>query len=101
MALRSTRRGWRGETMMMDQMNNKAGSFCLMFPTEVLLREIADRRFKRDDVAVTYALAITSGETVDWEAVNLAIIGRWSKSALTYIKERAHRLLRVSAAVLP
>jgi hypothetical protein len=31
---------------------------------------------------------------IDWEAANRAIIQRWSKSALEYIKTRAWKLLR-------
>ena len=57
----------------------------------MLLREIADKRMKRNDVAQTYALALRSSERdrIDWRKVNEAIIARWSFSALTWIKERA------------
>lgn len=55
-----------------------------------LLREIADTDFKRRHVAMTYALAMRSSETVDWGRVNSAIVERWSVSALTWIKEQAH-----------
>lgn len=56
-----------------------------------LLREIADKKMKRKDIAQTYALALKSSESnsVDWAKVNKAIMDRWSKSALTWIKERA------------
>jgi hypothetical protein len=57
----------------------------------VLLDEIADPKMKRLDVAKTYCLALRSSErdTIDWTKVNEAIIARWSKSALLWIKERA------------
>lgn len=57
--------------------------------TQTLLNEIAMPEMKRNDVAVTYALAMRSDEETDWKAVNEAIVKRWSMSALTYIKERA------------
>ena len=47
---------------------------------------------KRNDVAATYALAITTMDEVDWPAVNQAILERWSMNALVYIKEKAWRL---------
>jgi hypothetical protein len=56
-----------------------------------LLREIADRHFKRNDVAKTYRLALASSERdqIDWRKVNQAIIKRWSPHALAWIKSRA------------
>lgn len=58
--------------------------------TEVLLGEIADKRMKRRDIAQTYLLAMRSSEPTDWGQVNRAIIARWSKSALIWIKTQAH-----------
>ena len=57
--------------------------------TSVLLDEIADKRFTRDMVAKTVALALRSSEETDWKAVNKAIIERWSMSAREYIFNRA------------
>lgn len=60
--------------------------------TQTLLDEIGDKQFTRKDVATTYGMAIVShkyGETVDWAAVNKAIVERWSVSALEFIKRRA------------
>lgn len=60
-----------------------------------LLREIADTRLKRNDVALTYAIALRqtmapdSREAVDWWKVNHAIMDRWSLAGLKYVKERA------------
>ena len=64
----------------------------LMDCEAVLLSEIADKRMKRNDVAMTYAMALGSDEQIDWARVNRAIIDRWSTSALVYIKERAWKL---------
>ena len=61
----------------------------LAFCTEHLLREIKDKQFKRLDVAKSYALALRSSEETDWETVNKAIMVRWSRSALEWIKEKA------------
>ena len=56
----------------------------------MLLREIADPDTTRKQVAQTYALAMRSSETVDWAAVNAAIMARWSVSGLEWIKRQAH-----------
>lgn len=61
----------------------------LVARTQTLLDEIARKRTTRKDVAKTYALAIRSSEDTDWTAVNKAIIGRWSLSALKWIKGQA------------
>lgn len=61
----------------------------LTFPEHLLLQEIADPKFFRNDVAQTYALALRSDDGVDWAKVNKAIIKRWSPYALIWIKERA------------
>lgn len=60
----------------------------------VLLREISDKAMKREDVAQTYAMTLRSSErdTVDWSKVNHAIIDRWSRNALVWIKTRAWKL---------
>ena len=60
-----------------------------------LLNEIGDPAMKRADVALTYAMALRSSEAsnVDWAKVHKAIMERWSKSALTWIKERAWKRL--------
>lgn len=65
-------------------------------PQGQILREIADKRMTRDDVALTYAFAIRQSVArqsarVDWTLVNHAIIERWSLSALKYIKTAAWR----------
>ena len=54
-----------------------------------LIQEIAMPEMTRNSLALTYAFAIRSGEAVNWEQVNKAIIERWSRSALEYIKQRA------------
>lgn len=58
-----------------------------------LLREIADPKMTRDDVALSYAFGIHGTEDVDWKRVNEAILERWSMSALHYIKTKAWRFV--------
>jgi len=57
--------------------------------TDSLLKEITDSQFKRRDIAQTYALALRSSEPTDWGRVNKAILERWSRSGLEYIKRLA------------
>lgn len=47
----------------------------------------------RDDVVPLYADAIQSREWTDWGAINGAIIDRWSRNALSYIKAKAWKLV--------
>ena len=58
-----------------------------------LLREIANPKMKRLDIAKTYWWAIIAHhdgvEEIDWLKVNTAIIERWSRSALEWIKKQA------------
>ena len=56
---------------------------------QVLLQECNIPQITRKDIALTYRLAMQSQESVDWTKVNAAIIERWSKSGLKYIKELA------------
>jgi len=67
-------------------------SFELMFPGKVLIAETKNKRFKRDDVAKTYAMALNSSREIDWRAVNSAVIDRWSFAGLEYIKDKAHKI---------
>lgn len=69
--------------------------FGLLDPEGTILREIANPRRTRDDIAVTYAFCIRQGEwqgePIDYAAINRAIVERWSLSALRYIKQKAWR----------
>ena len=58
-----------------------------------LLSEIEMKEIKRDHLALTYALAIRSEENVDYAKVNKAIMHRWSRAGLNYIKHRAWGIL--------
>ena len=62
----------------------------LSHTTFTLLLEIGMYEMKRKDIALTYALAMRSSANTDWAAVNEAIIERWSRSGLEYIKRLAH-----------
>lgn len=59
----------------------------------VLLDEISHKECKRRDIAQTYRMAILAeaenGEPIDWNKVNAAIIARWSRSGLEWIKNQA------------
>lgn len=59
----------------------------------VIMQEIADKRISRDSVAYTYAFAIVANEDINFGRINRAIVDRWSKSALKYIKTKAWRLV--------
>jgi len=57
--------------------------------TSTLCREAADRTIPQRSLAVTYALAMRSGEKTDWRKVNRAIIAHRSRAALNNIKRLA------------
>ena len=57
--------------------------------TNVLLDEIADKKFKQKNIAKTYALSLQSSYPTDYARVNRAIIDRWSVSGLNRIKNMA------------
>ena len=67
----------------------------LMFCEETILREIADKNFTRDDVALTYAFCRETKESqnMNFRTINEAIVKRWSLSALEYIKSEAGKLI--------
>ena len=58
---------------------------------KTLLDEIAMPQIRRRDVAQTYRLAMQSSECeqIDWAKVNRAIMDRWSRSGLEWIKKQA------------
>jgi hypothetical protein len=68
-------------------------------PEVALLMECSIPEISRNNIARTYRSAIESEhngeERIDWEKVNAAIIERWSKSGLQYIKRRAWKGLMV------
>ena len=65
----------------------------LMCCESTLLDEIKHKEVKRKHIAQTYALALRSSEhregRIDWAKVNKAIMDRWSRSGLVYIKNMA------------
>ena len=70
----------------------------LMDTTGTLLRETQMTEITRDIIALTYAMALCSSDKTDWRTVNLAIIDKWSISALEYIKTRAWKLVEEKKA---
>lgn len=51
----------------------------------------------REDAALVYAQALHSRDPIDWPSLNRAILKRWSRSGLAYIKARAWKIARVRA----
>ena len=62
-------------------------------PQRVILEEIANKKFTRNSVALTYAFCLRQREEVDFGIVNRAILERWSRSGLEYIKKKAWNLV--------
>lgn len=64
----------------------------LLCCTETICEEV-QRGLKQNDIAVTYAMALTSSsrgvDNPDWGKINGAILARWSMSGLERIKKRA------------
>jgi hypothetical protein len=75
------------------------GRIQLVCCTDTLLSEIGMKEAKRKDIAQTYALAILSDEEKDWKAINTAIMARWSRSGLEFIKKQADKEVREWCAV--
>lgn len=59
---------------------------------EWIMTEIGDKAFKRQQVADTYAILIQKGHR-DFREINEAILKRWSKSGLLWIKTEAWKHL--------
>jgi hypothetical protein len=62
-----------------------------------ILDEIGNKKLKRKDIAKSYSIAISyvykGIKSIDFKPINLAIINRWSRSGLEYIKTEAWRIL--------
>jgi hypothetical protein len=63
--------------------------FELAMTTPTLLEEVKRPSSTQRDIASTYGLALRSSDETDWQAVNAAIIERWSMSGLERIKAAA------------
>lgn len=61
-----------------------------------IMNEIEDKAYTRNDVARTYAILISKGHK-DWTPINQAIMQRWSKSALLWIKIEAWKQVTAKA----
>lgn len=53
-----------------------------------IMNEIEDPKMTRREVAHTYSILILKGQE-EWATINQAIMKRWSKSALLWIKTEA------------
>lgn len=60
-------------------------------PTSELMDIVTGAKNRRDVVnAYKNALLLyAAGVDIDWPAINRAIVGKWSRSALIWIKEQA------------
>ena len=69
-----------------------SATFILINCEYTLMCEIRNHVFYRKDIAKTYNLAmrLVENKAIDWKRVNEAIIDRWSKSGLEWIKRMAH-----------
>lgn len=61
-----------------------------------IVNEIEDTAFTRKDVAATYAILIEKRHQ-DWKPINEAILKRWSKSGLLWIKTEAWKQVQCIA----
>jgi hypothetical protein len=62
-----------------------------------IMNEIEDKVYTRADVAKTYAILIQKGHE-NWAPINQAIMKRWSKSALLWIKTEAWKQVNALTA---
>lgn len=71
-------------------------TFVLTINNALMLSEINNPKNKRNDIAKLYKSMIIWDEkyhTANWGDINRAIIKRWSRSGLEYIKRKAWRLV--------
>ena len=61
-------------------------------PENQILREIEEGH-TRNSVAFTYAFCMRDHPTVDFRTINKAIVERWSRAGLQYIKRMAWKLV--------
>lgn len=62
-----------------------------------IMNELETKGCTRADVAKTYAILIQKGHK-DWALINEAIMKRWSKSALLWIKVQARKEIALASA---
>jgi hypothetical protein len=67
---------------------NDAGQIADVDFVQWIMNEIEGEQFTRKDVARTYAILIQKGHQ-SWAPINAAIMKRWSKSGLLWIKGQA------------
>ena len=72
-------------------MNNDNFTMELVCCESTILNEIKHKECKRNDIALTYYFCMVSLEDIDWGKVNRAIVERWSRSGLEYIKKEAYK----------
>ena len=70
-------------------MSNDNFTMELLCCEDTILNEIEHKECKRKNIALTYYFCMVSSEEVDWGKINKAIMERWSRSGLNYIKTEA------------
>ena len=70
----------------------KDGQFRDVDFVQWIMNEIEDKRFRRQQVADTYAILISKGHK-EFAEINQAILKRWSMSGLQWIKTQAWKQL--------
>lgn len=63
---------------------------------EVLFKALKDKKVTRKDIIPIYANFLYFMDLVDWKKVNKAIINKWSRSGLIFIKKGAWKKLEKS-----
>lgn len=78
-------------------MSGEGWTINLVGCTDVILQVVGERHATRKYVALTYAMALKSqaagADKPDWQIINQAILTRWKRSGLEYIKQRALDIL--------
>lgn len=71
---------------------NKVGGIKDVDFVQWIMNEIADKNFTRKEVAHTYAILIDKDHK-DFAEINTAILNRWSRAGLQWIKTQAWKRL--------
>lgn len=60
---------------------------------EAIVSYQISRNFKRDEMALTYAFALTSPSKTNWKRLDQLIVDHWSQSGLEHIQREAVAIL--------
>jgi hypothetical protein len=86
------------DSSLVDALPEQPHAVVLGLVTASLWAAIYDKSHSRDDVAEAYAERLrVAGSESGWKSFNEAIIERWSKSGLAYIKENVWKIARAKS----